>query len=164
MTGILLLSLVFILHGQDTIKINMMDFIQIKIRIGYTIFGTRSISLQREGLIYWTMEAPISPKGKIEEEAKFIPYTELDKYKIFEIMNYVHEQKLYEIKKLEIPEECVRPEGNPDVIDFIILSTNTYCGFSYWVCDERVDKLIKMMNELIPQEDRKKFEIRSRCY
>ena len=149
---------------KDIKNFSMDDFITIKIRSGYTILGTSSITLQREGLIYWMNPFLANfQEEENKEEAKFIPFQKLDKDKVLNIMKYVYEQKLYEIKKLEVLEGSVIPEGMPIVISFIVHKKFQYTGFNYFICDERVEKLLQMMNELIPKEDRVKFEIKLRC-
>ena len=147
-------------NSENDLEMNSSHyFFEIKIRSGYTSYGTQSISFMREGLVYWKC---FSLKDS-NEEGKYIPFRELDIDRISKIMEYIRDQKLYDIKKLDIPEGTVIPTDNPFVISFVAVNGNKYNSFSYSVCDENIDYLIQMINELIPKEDREEFGIKLRC-
>jgi len=151
-------------HCQDTIKktnvISMTEFISIKIQTGYTIFGTNTLSLQREGLIYWFNPFMIDNP----EEAKFIPFNQLDIKKVFEIFSYINDEDLVHFKEQEIPKGTIKPEGNPYLFSFLIIKNNEYKYFYYSICNDKIDTLIIMLNELIPIEDKESFSIIPRCF
>ena len=162
--GILLFS-ICIAYGQSTEKSKITytidNFVTIRINTGYTVFGTESIVLQREGLIYWRNPflADHLPEEERKAKAKFIPFEDLDMEKVYKIIKYVHEQKLYEIDyDLSIPEYW-HPTSRPTVLTFIVHEKSLYNGFNYYYCDQKIDAFIQMMNELIPEEDREKYGI-----
>lgn len=134
------------------------DFVTIKVQDGFTKFGTQSLSLQPEGFVYWNRFIEGS-----EEKAKIIPLTDLDGDKLWSIMQYVYENSMYDIKELEVSENMVKPTTMPIVLSFIFHDQLLYTKFNYEVCDEKIDTLIRMMNELIPEDDREEFEIKLKC-
>ena len=148
-------------YCQDTVQSlkfhSMNDFISIKIKSGYTIFGDQSLSLQREGLILW-FDSSLSGG---EEEVKVIPFKQLDFKKISRIIDYINKHDLINYKEKKRPEDYSR---TLDLITFHVVDKNQYVSFYYSICDEDIEILIKMLNDLIPKEDRKKYSIRRRCY
>lgn len=148
-------------YCQDTAQFSkfrsMTDFISIKINSGYTIFGTKSLSLQREGLILWVDSSFIGGG----EEVKVIPYKQIDFKKIFKIIEYIYKHDLINYKEKKVQEDFSR---TPYLITFYVVDKKQYVSFYYSICDEEIDILIKMLNDLIPKEDRKKYSIRPRCY
>lgn len=170
---IIFFSFVYTCYGQNSEsnkKDNILEgFIEIKIRSGYTSYGTISITLQREGLIYW--QNPFL--AGLPEEAMFIPFTELDSNKVIEIWKYVFDQKLHQIERL--PEEnhfsydstkhlfvqTIPPHRvNHIALTFVIHEKNKHSAYVYKYYDKRIDALILMMNELIPLQDRERFSIK----
>lgn len=49
----------------------------------------------------------------------------------------------------------------PIKLTFVIHETNKHTSYIYTYYDRRIDNLIRMMNELIPSEDREIFSIKS---
>lgn len=157
-------------YAQDsTIQVlsfkSMNDFVGIKITGGLTALGTESVSLQREGLIYWSNPffSNIFSKEKREEVTKLVPWTELDQKKVFKIMQYVYDNKLYDYQPVSPPEGAILTEGNPTTISFLIIRNGSYSEIYYKYCDEKLDKLIRMINNLIPQKDREHFRMCTYC-
>jgi hypothetical protein len=145
-----------IAYGQEEL-----EFIEIRIKHGYTLYGTNSLKLLREGLIYWQFPfwALDLPEEEQKEQAKFIPSKDLDSNKVAEIQKYVYDRRLYEIKKLNVPEYWVpSSDDRPPVLSFVI-GEKLYSMFFYEYPNEDINKLLNLMNELIPMEDRKKFNI-----
>lgn len=147
-----LLSITITAYSQE--KTN---FIEVRLHSGYTIYGTTSFKLLREGFIYRTI-----PHDSTQEEVKFIPSKNLNTEKIFQIQKYIYDENLFNIDRLFIPEDW-STTARPIVIEFIILGTNHYNVLDYYYCDERMDKLIEMINELVPEIDRYKFRMNQRC-
>ena len=138
-------------------------FFEIKIRETPMLLY-KTITLNREGLLYFIYPDSIYSENKVTSDGKYINMDLLDSKKVMKIMKYVRENELYKIKNQEIPKGVIKPEANPIVISFLAVNKNEYDYFYYSICDKKIDKLIIMLNDLIPKEDKEKYSIRPRCY
>ncbi len=121
-----------------------------------------TISLYSEGFIY--SKAPFSNKGS-HVEAHYIPSYELDEEKVEAIKMHIHENELltYSQSSVNQLEKERQIERKPAVISFIYYDNFEYSYFYYYECDRKINKLIELMNALIPAADRNEFEILTHC-
>ena len=160
--GILLFS-ICISYGQNTKRAkkiySMNDFVDIRISNGNTLLGTQSLTLRVEGLTYWIFTLPENK----ERKTKFIPFQDLDMEKFYKILKYVNEQKLYMIRKAEVSNDTVFQSNDLTTIAFMPYDgTLRYNELQCHICNKKIGTLIQLMNELIPEEDRKEFSIKLR--
>ena len=136
-----------------------MDF-EVRLSDGPTVYGFTSVKLLREGLVCRKI---ISEDDKWKEISFFVPFPALDSKKYQAIQDYIATNKLFEIKEA-IPETASTNErDHPTRIALIQLEKDEYSSFLYSYCKPEVDTLIKMMNALIPKEQRDIYRIRIRC-
>lgn len=140
---------------------SMENFLSVRISSGYTTFGTQSISLQREGLICWNH---FFLDGR-DEKATLIPFEELSIKKVWEVMDYIYQNNLLEYSNDSLaipPRGFVGQAYPPTKIVFIIYAQDRYKVLYYYYCDNKIDKLIQMMNDLVPL-NYKEFRQFCRC-
>lgn len=138
-------------------------FFEIKL-IETPLLSYKTITLNREGLLYFTFPDSIYSKNEISSSGKYIIMDSLDSKKIMKIMEYIRENEIHKIKKQEIPDGVIVPEGNPILLTTLAVNCNEYNFCYYSICDEKIDNLIKMINDLIPNDDKIKYSIRPRCH
>ena len=159
----ILLSSICLSYGQNIKKdkkiYSMDDFVDIRISDGNTLLGIQSITLRVEGLTYWIFTLPENK----ERKTKFIPFQDLDMEEFYKILKYVNEKKLYMIRKPEASKDAISRSNGFTTIAFSAYDgTLRYDELRCHICNKKIGALIQLMNELIPEEDRKEFSIKLR--
>ena len=158
------LTLILLFLGLNTVlygQFGKLDMVEIRI---YSTENNTSIKWLREGLLYRTVK---EIDNQMIDMVKFIPFNKIDpfdsithkrRYKMYEIQKYIHNKRLYEIETLDNPVNL--SIENLITIEFIDLLKGKYTKLYYYKYDKRFNNLIKLINELIPKEDRKEFCIK----
>jgi hypothetical protein len=134
------------------------DFIEVRIQTGLTIYGTTSVTLIKEGLVCRTTKIV---NGKVTEYVDFYKMKKLDIPKVLEVQKYILENQIFEVTNLYVPETYVY-SGGTTIISFYAYATRQCNSFEYIYCDSQIDTLIKLINELIPK-NKKEFTIAPKC-
>lgn len=136
------------------------DFVEIRVNAGPSIYGSTSIKLIREGLICRTY---IMKKNEEKEIIKFFSFSELDKGKFIELQNYISENNIVNIGQLEVPDSIIVSHHNPIKISFIELNNNDFSTVLYQYCNPEMDNMIVLLNALIPKKYCSIFRIIPKC-
>ena len=137
-----------------------LNFIEVRVNSGLSVYGFTSIKLVREGLILRTYKVK---KKRENEVIKFVLFKDLDKKKFVALQDYISQNNILKIEQPIVPDSIIVSNHNPIKLSFIQLEQNYYSNFTYQYCDSRIDTLIKLLNELIPKKDRKMFYINQKC-
>jgi len=135
------------------------DFVEIRIRAGASIYGTTSIILLREGLIY---NSYFDYNKGIRNEVKFVPYYLLDLDQVYVIQNYIYDFLRDSLWQVNIPNHIILGP-HPIRVGILEIGKQEHTSFLYRYCNHPVDKLIMLMNSLIPARDRDAYGIPLKC-
>ena len=136
-----------------------MDYHNVEIRMDFGRF--KSVKLLSEGLIYsiWQEE-----NDSLVHYVNFIPSSKIDSKKAYILLKYVWDNDIMEIKEnpkpIQKPNEVEFYKTSWILISFIdYYNKFKYSKVLYRYCDKRLDKLIVLLTDLIPENDRKKFRV-----
>ncbi len=133
---------------------NDRDFIEVYVRTGVTVYGSLSIKLLYEGLIYrWTDE-------NFKNKSYFVCLDSLDNKKLCNLQSYIYNNKLKYLKNkdLLLSASNIISFDRPKMIDFRSFRENKLCSLEYDRGDQRIKQLIILLISLIPEEDSKYFK------
>ncbi len=145
---------------------------------------SNKIQFQKEGLLLWNNKRI---KEHIENDFIFIPIKEIRKYlrfhgqEISKLFTFIKDEKLMEMSDVLSPDfidiSAITDEKIRDNAIYLNkarredfgymtilirdLVANKFNYFIYDYGDSRIEELLSMVNELIPQRYRKQFEIKS---
>ncbi|MDD3876016.1 MAG: hypothetical protein PHT69_05310 [Bacteroidales bacterium] len=124
------------------------DFIEIRIRRGVTIYGSMSVKLTYEGLIYsWLDE-------NWKANSYFVSLDSLNNEKLCNLQNYVWGNRLMDLEETDLTpldSNMISFDG-PKIIVFFDYRQNSFKSLNYYRGDDRIIKLISMLTDLIPKE------------
>jgi len=137
-----------------------LDFYEVRVKYGASLYGFSSILLVREGLIYSTY---FDHKNSVtRSEVKFIPYYLLDLNIAYETQNYASDLIRDSLWNVTIPSNIILGP-NSIRVDILEVGKREYTSFLYRYCNHPIDKLIILMNSLIPVRDREAYGIPLKC-
>jgi len=145
------------------------DFIEVRYK-NTRDFGITSIKLLREGLVLRRLvqkkeEIVLDKHDNLKEKIKFYPIyptNKVSRKKMRILLKYLSEIKIFEFDKSSMPEAPFFPH-QAQWLSFINPSENKYISIAYDYCDPRIDKILVLINELIPKRDRKLFRTSPIC-
>lgn len=143
----------------------------IDIKIDFYAVGSCSpsarISLSKTGLTCTNLRyEAVDNFDSISYSSLYIPFARLDIENFYRINKYVRKNFPKRLNKKELGiynkegKKIIRFHILPMKISFLDEYKGKYWSFTYYYCDEKVDKLLWMLNELIPDS---KFFIYPRC-
>lgn len=152
--------LLYFLCSSTVIAQEPLNFVQIEVKSGPSVYGMASIKLLREGLV---CRAYTKHGDKLIEKIKFFPLDELDKDKFNKIQRYVTDKEIFLIDNVDVPDTVLTSFRNPIVIYYVQLQEDQFSMLEYRYCDPRVDAMLSLLNEVIPRRWRDLYSIAPIC-
>lgn len=157
---------------------NEFNFYEIKVFSGLTINGTHSLTLDVNGLVLKKNEL-YENEGKYEiVNFKELNGKELKTYRknFKEFLNYMSSFDYKDYQPLKSKHDTIITDGDTTIREHIISSHDLGTRilvidkdyksyfFRYLFCEEALEKLIVLINNLIPERVRAEYKFQERCH
>lgn len=155
---IIILNFKSLFSQNDSTYAKYVDFVEIEVYDGLTVRGTTSVKILYEGLL---LRNTCTFCDKANDTIIFLQWNPDLLKKQFTIRKYILDNHIYDIKG-DIRSETFYTLRRPTVFKIYMFDGNLRI-FYYYDCNEKIDKLLRLINKLIPVEYRDKISFILKC-
>lgn len=125
---------------------------EVTIQSGAGTYGYTSIKFQLEGML---LRTNIENRDKIERRVNFIPIEQIDSKKMLKLFDFIHKKNLMKLDYQYLP----NPYYSVDIkIRLLDMNSGNYIQYRYNTYNPLFDKLIELINDLIPTEFKQDYQ------